>query len=158
MLFRSKWLVDEIKIAKERAEKEGLHFSVRLNNTSDISPESFYMEIDGVKKNILDMFPETTFYDYTKVPRRLELVKKYKNYDLTFSFSGSNYQDCITMLNNQVRVAVVFKNVPEKFWGRKVINGDLYDMRYRDEKDAIVGLKFKRVRNKLVDSNKFVIQ
>jgi hypothetical protein len=62
------------------------------------------------------------------------------------------------MLNNNVRVAVVFKEVPEKFWGRKVINGDLYDMRYRDDKDVIVGLKFKKVRNKLVDTNKFVIQ
>jgi len=53
---------------------------------------------------------------------------------------------------------VVFKEVPDKFWGRKVINGDLYDMRYRDDKDVIVGLKFKKVRNKLVDTNKFVIQ
>jgi hypothetical protein len=152
------WLIEELSIAKKRAENEGLHFSVRLNNTSDLSPESFYLDSDGTKKNILELFPETQFYDYTKVPKRVELVKKYKNYDVTFSYSGNNLQDCISMLNNNVRVAVVFKEVPDKFWGRKVINGDMYDMRYRDDRDVIVGLKFKRVRNKLVDTNKFVIQ
>jgi hypothetical protein len=156
--FFMSWLIEELSIAKNRAENEGLHFSVRLNNTSDLSPESFYLDIDGTKKNILELFPETQFYDYTKVPKRVELVKKYKNYDVTFSYSGNNLQDCISMLNNNVRVAVVFKEVPDKFWGRKVINGDMYDMRYRDDRDVIVGLKFKRVRNKLVDTNKFVIQ
>lgn len=156
--FFMKWLIDEIKVSKKQAEEQGYHFSVRLNNTSDISPESFYIDVDGVKKNILQLFPDTKFYDYSKVPKRLELTKKYPNYDLTFSYSGNNFQDCISMLNNGVRVAVVFKDVPTTFWGRKVIDGDKYDMRYRDEKDVIVGLKFKRVRNKLVDTNKFVIQ
>jgi hypothetical protein len=156
--FFMKWLVDDITNAQKKAKDLGYHFSVRLNNTSDLSPESFYLDVDGVKKNILQIFPDVQFYDYSKVYKRAELVKKYKNYDVTFSYSGSNLQDCISMLNNNVRVAVVFKEVPDKFWGRKVINGDLYDMRYRDDKDVIVGLKFKKVRNKLVDTNKFVIQ
>lgn len=156
--FFMQWLIDEIRLAKKKAENERLHFSVRLNNTSDISPESFYIDVDGEKKNILQLFPDVQFYDYTKVPKRVELLKKYKNYDVTFSYSGSNLQECISMLNNNVRVAVVFKEVPDKFWGRVVVNGDTYDMRYRDHKDVIVGLKFKRVRNKLVDTNKFVIQ
>jgi hypothetical protein len=156
--FFMKWLVDDITNAQKKAKDLGYHFSVRLNNTSDLSPESFYLDVDGVKKNVLQLFPDVQFYDYSKVYKRAELVKKYKNYDVTFSYSGSNLQDCISMLNNNVRVAVVFKEVPDKFWGRKVINGDLYDMRYRDDKDIIVGLKFKKVRNKLVDTNKFVIQ
>jgi hypothetical protein len=156
--FFMKWLVDDITNSQKKAKDMGFHFSVRLNNTSDLSPESFYLDVDGVKKNVLQLFPDVQFYDYSKVYKRAELVKKYKNYDVTFSYSGSNLQDCISMLNNNVRVAVVFKEVPDKFWGRKVINGDLYDMRYRDDKDVIVGLKFKKVRNKLVDTNKFVIQ
>ena len=156
--FFMDWLVAEITSAKAKAEKEGFHFSVRLNNTSDLSPEEFYVNVDGTNKNILELFPETQFYDYTKVPKRVELIKKYKNYDLTFSYSGINLQDCISMLNNNVRVAVVFKKVPDKFWGRKVVNGDLYDMRYRDEKNVIVGLKFKEVRTKLKETNTFVIQ
>jgi len=54
-------------------------------------------------------------------------------------------------------VAVVFNKVPKTFWDRKVIDGDLYDMRYKDKKNVIVGLKYKRVRTKLT-KNKFVIE
>lgn len=152
------WMVAEIEAAKKKAEKQGYHFSVRLNNTSDISPESFHMEIDGKRKNILQLFPDVMFYDYSKVGKRMELVKKYKNYDLTFSFSGTNFSDCISMLNNGIRVAVVFKKeIPKKFWGRKVIDGDLYDMRYRDENDIIVGLKYKVTRKRPQKDSKFIV-
>jgi hypothetical protein len=151
-------MVDEIKAAKSRAEQLGYQFSVRLNNTSDLNPISFYMEVDGKKKNILEIFPDVQFYDYTKVPNRITLVEKYKNYDLTFSYSGENLDECVNMLDKHIRVAVVFKKVPSEFWGRPVIDGDKYDMRYRDDRDVIVGLKYKRVRNKLTETNKFVIQ
>jgi len=152
------WLVEEIKTAKKRADKLGYKFSIRLNNTSDITPEMFYMNYAGKNINVLQIFPDVQFYDYSKVPKRIDLIKKYKNYDLTFSFSGYNFPDCISMLNNGVRVAVVFrKELPETFWGRKVIDGDAYDMRCYDEKDVIVGLKYKSVRNKLKDDYKFVV-
>jgi len=157
--FFVNWLIDEIYSAKKRADKLGYKFSIRLNNTSDITPESFYVTYKGEVRNILQIFPHIQFYDYTKVPKRSELIKKYNNYDLTFSFSGNNFQDCISMLNNDVRVAVVFKkDLPEKFWGRKVIDGDEYDMRYYDEKNVIVGLKYKSVRNQLKDDYSFVVQ
>lgn len=152
------WLVDEIKQAKKKAEDLGYHFSVRLNNTSDISPESFYMSVEGVNVNVLQLFPDVQFYDYTKVPNRMRLKEKYKNYDLTFSFSGENMEECFKMLFNHTRVAMVFDKVPETYKGYKVVDGDLYDMRYRDEPNVIVGLKFKRVRNKLDKKYKFVIQ
>lgn len=155
--FFVNWLIDEIYSAKLKAERLGYHFSVRLNNTSDINPVSFYIDYKGEKKNVLEIFPNVQFYDYTKVLNRIELTKKYKNYDLTFSYSGENLDECVTALENNVRVAVVFKNVPEKFWNRKVIDGDAYDMRYRDEGNVIVGLKFKRVRNKVTEKSKFVV-
>lgn len=152
------WMVDEIKSAKKKADKMGYNFSVRLNNTSDLSPESFYMDVNGKKLNVLQLFSDITFYDYTKVPNRITLLSKYKNYDLTFSFSGSNLTDCINMVNNDIRVAVVFnKELPDFFWGREVIDGDLYDMRYRDKKDVIVGLKYKITRNRPDKENSFVI-
>jgi hypothetical protein len=62
------------------------------------------------------------------------------------------------MLENDVRVAVVFNKLPETFEGYEVIDGDKYDMRYMDDKNVIVGLKYKIVRNKLTTDNKFVIQ
>ena len=147
------WLVTEIEKAKYNAEQLGYRFSVRINGTSDIDITTF--KLKGT--NILQLFDDVQFYDYTKVPKRTELLKKYKNYDLTFSYSGHNLNECHTMLNNNIRVAVVFNKVPTKFWDRKVIDGDLYDMRYKDKKNVIVGLKYKRVRNKLT-KNKFVIQ
>lgn len=153
------WVIDEIKHAKLKAEKNGFKFSVRLNNTSDISPESFYIKDDeGNIKNILEIFPDTTFYDYTKVPKRMLLKKKYPNYDLTFSYSGSNLEDCFKMLDNEIRVAMVFKEVPKEYMGYKVVNGDLNDLRHYEAGNVIVGLKYKKVREKLSKDVKFVIQ
>lgn len=157
--FFMQWLIADIIKYKKVADKEGYHFSVRLNNTSDINPESFYIRKDEKTINILQMFPDIQFYDYTKVHNRIDLLNKYKNYDLTFSYDGYNWNVCENMLNNNVRVAAVFKNkLPETWNGVKVIDGDLYDTRFIDERNVIVGLKFKQVRNKLQKDMKFVIQ
>jgi hypothetical protein len=84
------------------------------------------------------------------------LIHKYPNYDLTFSYSGTNLDKAILALENNIRVAVVFEQVPATFWGRPVIDGDAYDMRYLDEDNVVVGLKFKKIRTKLEKSS-FVI-
>jgi hypothetical protein len=152
--FFMKWLVFEIQAGITKAKKMGFSFSVRLNNTSDISPEEFVLH----GKNILEIFPDVIFYEYTKVAARVDLMKIYNNYDVTFSYSGYNLTECQKMLLNKIRVAVVFKNIPEMYMGHKVINGDLYDMRYKDAEAIIVGLKYKRVRVKLTSDIKFVIQ
>jgi len=39
-----------------------------------------------------------------------------------------------------------------------VIDGDAYDMRYKDDRNVVVGLKYKTNRNKLTPEVKFVIQ
>jgi hypothetical protein len=154
--FFMQWMIQEITRYKKKAEQLGYRFSVRLNNTSDISPESFYIKQGSSSKNILELFPDVQFYDYTKVYRRTELKKKYKNYDLTFSYSGTNIDESLNALDNRIRVAVVFKEVPKTFWGKKVVDGDKYDMRYYDPKNVIIGLKYKEVRKKLT-KNPFVV-
>lgn len=151
-----RWMIAEINTMIAKAKKLEYNYSVRLNNTSDLSPELFYINDNGTKRNILEIFPDVQFYDYTKVANRVKLMAKYPNYDLTYSYSGENMDECITMLENNVRVAVVFRNVPTVFIGKEVIDGDKYDMRYRDPKNCVVGLKFKRVRTKLTESS-FVI-
>ncbi len=152
--FFMKWMIDEIRSAQKKASAAGMKFSVRLNGTSDLSPEQFHL--DG--KNILEIFPEIQFYDYTKVHKRIQLTKKYSNYDVTFSYSGTNAVQCVDALLHGIRVAVVFEQLPEEFWGRPVIDGDAYDMRYVDEGAVIVGLKYKKVRNKLdLNNSSFVI-
>jgi hypothetical protein len=151
------WLIYEIGKEKEKAERSGLRFSVRLNGTSDLDPTTFKLD----NKNILEWFPDVSFYDYTKVSKRFRLLEKYPNYDLTYSFSGYNMIDCVNLLKEgKGRVAMVFegKQLPTKWSGYDVIDGDAYDMRYLDEQNVIVGLKFKKVRNKIdTSNNKFII-
>lgn len=150
------WMIDEIESVRNKAKKLGYNFSVRLNNTSDLSPEIFTLG----DRNILEIFEDCQFYEYSKIYRRIALTKKYKNYDLTFSYSGNNIDECQRALNvDNTRVAVVFRNeLPETFMDHEVINGDEYDMRYHDPKNVIVGLKFKKVRNKIdFNDNSFIV-
>ena len=155
--FFVRWVIAEIESARAKAVRQGYRFSVRLNNTSDISPEDFYIT-KPYKINLLQFFEDVQFYDYTKIKSRTNLLKSYSNYDLTFSYNGYNKNHCITMLENNIRVAIIFKEIPEKFWEYPVINGNFYDMRYTDAKNVIIGLPYKKVRNKLEPNNKFVIQ
>jgi len=152
--FFMDWLIRDIEAAQLKAKRMTYTLSIRLNNTSDISPEDFIRN----GKNLLEIFPNVQFYDYTKVTSRVDLMKKYPNYDITFSYTGYNITECQKMLMNKIRVAVVFKNVPEVWKGHKVVNGEKYDMRYKDDTAVIIGLKYKRVRNKLTSNVKFVIQ
>lgn len=149
-----KMLIDEIKLNKIIAEIDNQEFSVRLNATSDIDIEQFTYE----GKNILEIFPNVQFYNYTKVFKYLENQKnkQYPNYDLTYSFNGFNWIGCLKSLKMGFRVAVVFEKVPVIFDGIPVINGDDYDARYKDDKNVIVGLKFKQNENSVVN-NKFTI-
>jgi hypothetical protein len=155
--FFMSWLIVEITKAKIEADTKGYNFSVRLNGTSDIQPEMF--KLNG--RNIFQIFPLIQFYDYTKVANRFKLLDKYPNYDLTYSFSGYNmFQSMELLQSDKGRVAMVFegKQLPKTFMGIEVIDGDEYDMRYYDDKNVIVGLKFKFVRNKIdTTNNKFII-
>ena len=136
-------MIHEIKKAMKKAEKLGLNFAIRINGTSDLSPELF--TFDG--KNILQIFSEAQFYDYTKVPSRLSLMEKYPNYDLTFSYDGHNWKSAEKFLENNGKVAVVFsgKYLPKKFHGFDVISGNETDTRFLDPKKVIIGLHYHPV-------------
>lgn len=121
-----------------------MKFAVRLNCTSYISLEQF--TLNG--KNILEIYPDVQFYDYTKVFGHIALTEKYSNYDLTFSFSGDNWQQCEALLNKGHRIAVVFENsLPETFRGYPVINAVQDDARFLDAGSIICGLTYKKVAN-----------
>jgi hypothetical protein len=139
----------EIQSAYDKAKRKDARFAVRLNGTSDLSPAIFRLG----RQSILDIFPNVQFYDYTKVLNRIELTKKYPNYDLTFSYSGHNWDECLKALNQGIRVAVVFNTkkgqpLPATYKGFPVIDGDVTDYRPDDAKSVIVGLRFKRIRDK----------
>ena len=133
-------LIHEINRDRSYAKRNCMEFSVRLNGTSDLSPE--IMKKDG--KNILEIFPDVQFYDYTKVYNRTKLMKFYPNYDITFSYDGYNWDQCEQFLNDGGKVAVVFdsETMPKYYKGYKVIDANGYDMRYLDPKGCIMGLEF----------------
>lgn len=129
-----------------RAEKLGLIPLVRLNGTSDIPYENLIV-VDG--RNIFQEFPDTQFYDYTKIPSRNLKGKTTGNYDLTYSYSALTPEKITHkgLLNpNNSRVAVVFmkkEDIPLSFNGWSVIDGDNTDVRHIEPKTVVVGLYAK---------------
>lgn len=145
-------LLKEIRNADKLAQKKGEKFAIRLNGTSDLDHIQLIKNVCGV--DVLTEFKNIIFYDYTKGISRL---RKYKgtNYDLTFSRSETNEQQCEEALNLGYRVAVVFshkKPLPSSFMGRDVINGDNSDFRPNDANNVIVGLTAKGKAKKLTSS------
>ena len=92
------------------------------------------------------------WYDYTKNPFRTTP----KNYYLTFSRAECNDDNVQIAIERGLNVAVVFENLPKKFMGRKVINGDKTDLRFTDPKNVIVGLIPKGDAKK--DTSGFVVR
>lgn len=129
-----------------RAEKLGLIPLIRLNGTSDIPYENLII-VDGL--NIFQLFPDTQFYDYTKIPSRNLEGKTAGNYDLTYSFSAITPKPIsIKGLTNKhnSRVAVVFQkqsDIPQSFREWPVIDGDNSDVRHIEPKNVVVALYAK---------------
>jgi hypothetical protein len=145
-------LLKEIRNADKLAQKKGEKFAIRLNGTSDIDHIQLIKNVCGV--DVLTEFKNIIFYDYTKGISRL---RKYAgtNYDLTFSRSETNEEQCKEALNLGFRVAVVFshkKPLPSSFMGRDVVNGDNSDFRPNDANNVIIGLTAKGKAKKLTSS------
>jgi len=144
-------------------------FAVRLNGTSDIPFENLrYKNMDN--KNIFELFPDIQFYDYTKNHTRFDNKILPSNYYLTFSRSETNDVESLDILNRGYNVAYVFgvkdvQDLPKTYLGFKVINGDESDLRFLDEENVIVGLKYKLLTGKgtkgmnkeMIENNDFLI-
>ena len=74
------------------------------------------------------------------------------NYHLTFSRSENNNDKALELLNKGYNVAMVFDKLPDTYLGFKVVNGDLDDLRFKDDKNVIVGLKYKKMTGKGADN------
>jgi hypothetical protein len=137
-------LVDEITKLETKYKDSEFTLAIRLNGTSDIS---FEKQITSNGKTIFDTFPNIQFYDYTKNYTRFNKVLP-NNYHLTFSRSETNHDIAMDILSKGHNVAMVFEKLPETYNGYKVINGDETDLRFLDEKNVIVGLKYKKITGK----------
>jgi hypothetical protein len=145
---KTKWLVEDsfgfhnqlahdIELLVKQAKAQGLKPCVRINGTSDLPKIAMCMA---------NIFNEVQFYDYTKHPH--PWLRTSSNYHLTFSLSESNASQAFQCLDHSINVAVVFnikksEPLPKTYWGYKVINGDESDLRFKDPKGVIVGLKAK---------------
>jgi hypothetical protein len=143
--FMAQLVVDVRKLIK-KAAKNGLTPLVRLNGTSDIKWENVALTVDGVDyPNLMSVFPDVQFYDYTKIANRRELPA---NYDLTYSYSGvASYQKYVDIaIKNGMRLAVVFRNaedIPATFLGMECIGGDDSDIRHLEPQGVVVALYAK---------------
>jgi len=147
------------KEIKKAVKKHGAeNIAIRLNGTTDIPFENIPFEFEGVVySNIMEIFPQVQFYDYTKVFNRLT-KKLPKNYDLTFSRSEDaiNHYEAGEALKLGYNVAAVFKNeLPTNLDGYLIVDGDETDLTFLHPKGVILGLKAKGKAKK--DISGFVI-
>lgn len=142
-------LKDEIAKAIKKNEGKAI-VTIRLNGTSDL-PYEKYKVFEG--KNIFEIYPDVQFYDYTKNYLRFDKELP-KNYHLTFSRSETNNDKAMELLSRGFNVAMVFDKLPDTYQGYKVINADLDDLRFLDDKNVICGLKYKKMTGKGADNKK----
>ena len=147
--FKSR-LIQEINLHKNKVNKlDNVKLCIRLNVLSDIKHEK-------INKDILNMFNDIQFYDYTKILNRN--IKHMGNYHLTISRNEINKDVIKDIPNNKAYVFNIKRNdkLPKYYENKKVIDGDLHDLRFLDNKNVIVGLRYKG-NNKALKDNKFVI-
>jgi hypothetical protein len=143
-------LFEPTKFYRKLAAEIGYNYTVafdekiafRLNGTSDIN---HYKQIKRYANLDINILPNNViFYEYTKnLNMALNWHKNFPRVNVTFSKSENNWQECEMALNSGINVAVVFNQVPDTYKGYKVVNGDITDERFNDEKGVIVGLKAK---------------
>lgn len=127
-------LAKDIAKAIRVARAKGYIPAFRLNGTSDIRWE--HIAVCG-HANLMAMFPEVQFYDYTKIANRRKLPA---NYSLTFSLADGNEEQASAALANGINVAVVFRNeatverhmLAGRYGVNPIARGDDTDLRFLD--------------------------
>jgi hypothetical protein len=134
-------LEKEIASSIKSAVKKEMKAVFRPNLTSDL----MFEEIENEQgQTLMQRFPETQFYDYTKSFGRMAKFLNGdfpSNYHLTFSASENNQKLVEMVLEMGGNVAVVFRDqLPATWKGFEVVNGDENDLRFLDKKGVVVGL------------------
>ena len=147
-------LVNEIRALKRKAQARGMKAAVRLNGTSDLPYEKY--KIGDTGKNIMELFPDIQFYDYTKLETRITKGQLPANYHLTFSRAEDNDHKLDAVLKHTSAAVVFSGELPATWRGYPVIDGDEHDARFTDAgPGTIIGLLAKGRGKK--DETGFVI-
>ena len=135
-------LVNEIRALKRKAQARGMKAAVRLNGTSDLPYEKY--KIGDTGKNIMELFPDIQFYDYTKLETRITKGQLPANYHLTFSRAEDNDHKLDAVLEHTSAAVVFSGELPATWRGYPVIDGDEHDARFTDAgAGVIIGLTAK---------------
>lgn len=170
-------LIKEIKALVRKATRKNLIPTIQLNGTSDIlwEKEKFVYE-EKEYKNLMELFYEINFFDYTKFDILKSRKKLPNNYYLTYSRAGKHkgtlvdpWESLKNYLDNQIDVAIIFtkemKNyilAKRTYNEYKIIDGDLYNCRTydrvqrEDERGLIVALTAAAKTD--INSSCFIIQ
>lgn len=172
-----KRLVKEITSLQKKAHKEGLSLSIQLNGTSDIlwEKEAFtHKEVEY--DNIMTLFKDVQFFDYTKYDILKSRKKLPSNYHLTYSRAGLHKGKMIddwaflkALLDKKIDIAVIFKKELKEsllnystFNGYKLIDGDLNHCRasdiYHRENDTGLVLAHEAAKKTDINNSGFIIQ
>ena len=160
-------LYQEIRAFLRKAERMGLTPVIRLNGTSDILWEKIPMPVSDNKRgihgyfeNVMAVFPELQFYDYTKIWKRFERTQP-SNYHLTLSYSlaSRKYAQACTRAHEQfgASLVVVTRNAEVRDFHIELggIDGDAHDLRFLDPPGSMIYLKAKGAAR--TDQTGFVI-
>lgn len=147
-------LQKDLRSLQRKAMKKGFTPCVRLDGTSDL----------GMASRYAPQYPEIQFYDYTKSFQRYFdwLASPPSNYYLTLSYSETvEWGAFANVLAGGGTVAMAFdvkkkESLPMFYRGFPVIDGDANDVRFRDPKGVIVGLRAKGKARK--DTTGFVVR
>ena len=150
-------LVNDINRARKYADKKGMKLAIRPNATSDIPWHR--VKFIGYN-NIMEIFPDVQFYDYTKVAKRLLNETLPANYHLTFSLSETNESEAVLVLAAMHNVAIVYRNRAQvesllrygkycmnhpdgRVISAPVVDGDANDLRFIDPPGSVTLLYAK---------------
>lgn len=151
----------DIKELHKLASKRGLRACVRLNGTSDLMWARIF-------PTLFTKWSFIQFYDYTKYHFWIytgEVYPRPPNYHLTYSMRFNNKvadEPGDIGLPDDINMAVVFDTpkgqpLPETYKGRRVIDGDLHDLRFLDPPGVVVGLRVKgHHAKKAVEGSTFI--
>lgn len=140
------WFLEKLnrEIELRRKRHCGI-LGLRLNMFSDIPWE---------KLGVIANHPNCTFYDYTKRHNRAGWIAD--NYNVTFSYDGTNKTEALRVLESGNNVSIVFydnlpgakcgkaahrQQLPKTWNGFTVIDGGKTDWRPGDPRGVIVGLR-----------------
>lgn len=144
------------QIVKEytKAKKGNYKIAFRLNGTSDI--DFVYLLNKYANLDISTLKDYAVFYDYTKILGKAKKYSNHPNYTVTFSRAEDNHKETEEAIKLGINIAAVFSgDLPQRYKGAKVLDGDASDLVMLYNKGIVLGLKAKGKAKK--DNSGFVI-